>query len=455
MARRVIVHLVLLGVAMAAFASSASAASFGRVDGAIEYRAASGDVVKITMRGQGSTSNPQLAVTAAQGTTVPQAGPQCFASGQARVCSHNVGGVVAQQLRFVTVEGDDEIDASGTGAPVDASLPTDIATAVGDDKITGSPVDDAVVAGSGADRLTGGPGADVLRGEEGDDVFLDLVGNDTIVGGAGADLLDLSAVATGGVAISLNGTADDGPLGAAANVDVENITGTAGTDFLSGGDAPNRIDGSDGNDVIDVRGGGIDTVDCGPGVADRVTADADDVVTGCETVDAPPLTPPVVDNDGDGVLAGADCDDGAAAVRPGARDIPGNRVDEDCSGADAPLVAVPARISFLWATFRDGTEARTLRVRGVPAGGKVQARCTRRRPCGFERRAVRVSRSGTANLLKLFRGKRLPAGLVVEIRVSAPEHITSVTRFKMRARKLPRKRSLCLPRGASRPRACP
>jgi hypothetical protein len=83
----------------------------------------------------------------------------------------------------------------------------------------------------------------------------------------------------------------------------------------------------------------------------------------------------------------------------------------------------------------------------------VQLRCDRR-GCGFARRNAAVNASGTANLLKLLKGKRLKPGLVVELRVSAPEHITSVTRFKMRARKLPRKRTLCLPPGVTTPERC-
>jgi len=51
------------------------------------------------------------------------------------------------------------------------------------------------------------------------------------------------------------------------------------------------------------------------------------------------------DRDGDGAspwFGGGDCDDADAAVGPGADDIPGNGLDEDCSGADAVPVKLVA-----------------------------------------------------------------------------------------------------------------
>ena len=51
------------------------------------------------------------------------------------------------------------------------------------------------------------------------------------------------------------------------------------------------------------------------------------------------------DRDRDGFSArfgGGDCDDGRADVNPGADDVPGNGLDEDCSGRDAERVALSA-----------------------------------------------------------------------------------------------------------------
>jgi len=53
----------------------------------------------------------------------------------------------------------------------------------------------------------------------------------------------------------------------------------------------------------------------------------------------------ITDRDGDGAspwFGGGDCDDGQAAVGPGADDLPANGIDEDCSGTDAPAVELPA-----------------------------------------------------------------------------------------------------------------
>lgn len=233
--------------------------------------------------------------------------------------------------------------------------------------------------------------------------------------------------------------------------------GTLSDDILSGGDGPDTLDGRDGNDRIEVRDGGADTVICGPGTADVAIVDETDSVTGCERVELPqpggetdtgPVDPPaiaVTDVDGDGVVAGVDCDDTRAAIRPGARDVPGNKIDEDCAGGDARASQVGGRLSFDFTAFPNGTtRVDRLIVRELQAGGRAELRCSGR--CSFRKKVGKANGNRSVNLRRLIRG-RLRTGATLEVRLSAPGTIGRVVRFKMRKAKLPKRTSLCLPPG--------
>jgi Ca2+-binding RTX toxin-like protein len=69
------------------------------------------------------------------------------------------------------------------------------------------------------------------------------------------------------------------------------LTGGAGDDVLTGGAGFDYVDGGSGTDQLGLRDGGVDRGICGDG-GDTVTADASDVLTGCETVDLPADTTP-------------------------------------------------------------------------------------------------------------------------------------------------------------------
>lgn len=72
---------------------------------------------------------------------------------------------------------------------------------------------------------------------------------------------------------------------------------------------------------------GSERVVCTWGAVTRETCEY-----GC--VDGACAAPPV-DGDGDGVFAGADCDDADPTVYPGAAEVCGDGVDQDCDGTDA------------------------------------------------------------------------------------------------------------------------
>jgi Putative metal-binding motif len=173
----------------------------------------------------------------------------------------------------------------------------------------------------------------------------------------------------------------------------------------------------------------------------------------------PPPPPPTVDRDRDGVLPPLDCDDRNPRRRPGANDIPGNGIDENCDGADtpAPPGAPPARITATvastWVAFRRVTRVVRLLVRDAPPGATVTVGCLVKR-CKLRRRAVVVGANGRASLARLFRRRRLRVRTVVEVRITYPNTIGKVVRYRIRPRRVPPSRTLCLPPGATKPAGC-
>ena len=143
----------------------------------------------------------------------------------------------------------------GTEGPDSLSgsfYPTRLYGLGGDDRLFGT--------GTTANRMDGGPGNDqiesggLLLGGEGDDRLSSAIANEIPVrqdGGPGADVL----------------------------------LGRYGGDRLVGGTGPDRISGGPGNDYVNARDRERDSVRCGDGRSDRVTADrADSVARDCERV---------------------------------------------------------------------------------------------------------------------------------------------------------------------------
>jgi Putative metal-binding motif/RTX calcium-binding nonapeptide repeat (4 copies) len=312
-------------------------------------------------------------------------------------------------------------------------------------------------------------------------------------GGAGVDTVDYSGHAQP-VNVSLDdvlndgGAEDGGPEGVH---NIERITGGSGSDLLTGSAAPNRIDGGPGGDVVNggdgadsllgdagndqlTGGAGADTyaagegddsvtasdgvgedVDCGEG-NDGATVDVADRLLACETVSR---VGGDADRDGDGAVPPQDCDDGNPAIRPGARDVPRNGIDEDCSGADAKRRTVRSTVAHKWAVTSTFAKARKFTVMRVPARGVARLTCAapkgKRGACPFKAKRRTFKRATKrVRLLRAFKRRRLPVGTVIELRVTRAGWIGRVYRFKVRSRKIPRVKRLCLAPGKKKPRSC-
>ncbi|NBZ89921.1 M10 family metallopeptidase C-terminal domain-containing protein [Stagnihabitans tardus] len=120
-----------------------------------------------------------------------------------------------------------------------------------------------LIGGSGNDRLVGDGQANLIEAGAGNDKMQGLGGADTFDGGTGADLVSFSdktlavSVTLAGSAfadVSVGGTVEDRLR------NVEDLTGGAGNDSLTGDALANLLEGGSGNDLLTGRGG-IDTLD--------------------------------------------------------------------------------------------------------------------------------------------------------------------------------------------------
>ncbi|MBM6584058.1 calcium-binding protein [Microvirga sp. BT689] len=155
-------------------------------------------------------------------------------------------------------EGFDTVTFAHAGAGVAASMTGGWAGDAAGDTYTSV---EQMIGSKYSDHLLGGAGADVLRGGAGDDILDGGAGGDLLDGGEGFDFVSFAS-STSGVTAGPGNSAGD------TWISIEGLIGSAHADTLTGTGA-SVLAGSDGNDtyyvsgsdrVIEVAGGGYDTV---------------------------------------------------------------------------------------------------------------------------------------------------------------------------------------------------
>jgi DNA-binding beta-propeller fold protein YncE len=163
-----------------------------------------------------------------------------------------------------------------------------------------------------------------------------------------------------------------------------------------------------------------------------------------------------IDKDHDGFFAGQDCNDDNAAIRPGALEIKGNRVDENCDGISEPFRTVASGLSTKWDVKGSRLKLTGLTITQAPAQPfSAEIRCSGK-GCPFKRKPLKGKVSKKAmNALRSLSSKQraFRAKQTLQVWISAPGFNTKVAQLALKAGKIPTIVPLCLPPGATRPQS--
>jgi hypothetical protein len=185
-----------------------------------------------------------------------------------------------------------------------------------------------------------------------------------------------------------------------------------------------------------------------PGAPDRGVNGIDD---NCDGITDP-------DKDSDGYLArphGGDCVDtpgAGAGINPGAREVRGNKVDEDCDKKKSPLRRIKADTDYPYNYLVSGIRVSgVFKLTNVPGGARSTLSCylPRGGPCGRFGPTPKHS-------FPQMTGKRLAQKSVIIVRVIKRNFIGRYIKITVRTGKKPTKLLRCMNPGSSKPmKKCP
>ena len=151
----------------------------------------------------------------------------------------------------------------------------------------------------------------------------------------------------------------------------------------------------------------------------------DEDCDGVDAVDARPRP--------DGVPRPQDCDDTRTDVRPGAKEVLGNKVDEDCNGRPEPFRTLSVTLTQRTLAFARFTTVERLRLNRVRRGHRVRLKCKGKgKGCPFNTRRLKVRKRGRLNIARPLDDARLRRGATLTIRVTARNGVAKQFAFTFR-----------------------
>jgi hypothetical protein len=189
--------------------------------------------------------------------------------------------------------------------------------------------------------------------------------------------------------------------------------------------------------------------------------DDEDVATVVEkTISVPPPPPPpppptvtpvapVIsagprDVDRDGYAPPLDCNDGNKAIHPQAHDIPGNGIDEDCSGRDAALLRMTPTIAWTYKATNTATKFTSFTLQNLVPRSHIVIAC---KGPGCAKKITLTNQSKTLKV-KVYKGRSFPVADVITVTVSKATYVSVVKVVKLRKSNGPVVKTLCQKPGA-------